>query len=90
MKKWSIEKLAKDITTLIKHWKTDSTLGQVLQLVCESFQIKVGLDGNILMRTYKQFGDLATHSWFKILWQYSSLYKVKIKFSPKYLLGPTH
>jgi hypothetical protein len=37
MKKWSIEKLAKDITTIIRHWQTDSTLGQVIQLVYESF-----------------------------------------------------
>jgi hypothetical protein len=28
--------------------------------------------------------------WFKVLWQYSSLYKVKIEFNHKYLLGPTH
>jgi hypothetical protein len=90
MKKWSIEKLAKDITTLIGHWQTDSTLGQVLQLMYESFQMEVGLDGNILTRSYQRFGDLASHSWFKVLWQYSSLYKVKIEFNPTYLLGPTH
>jgi hypothetical protein len=89
MKKWSIEKLAKDITTLVRHWQTDSTLGQVLQLVYESFQMEVGLDGNILTRSYNRFSYLASHSWFKVLWQYSSLYKVKIKFEPKYLLGPT-
>jgi hypothetical protein len=89
MKKWSIEKLAKDITTLIQHWQTNSTLGQVLQLVYESFQMEVGLDGNIITRSYTQLGDLASHSWFKVLWQYSSLYKVKIKFNPKYLLGST-
>ena len=89
MKKWSIEKLAKDITTLVRHWQTDSTLGQILQLVYESFQMEVGLDGNILTRPYQRFGDLASHSWFKVLWQYSSLYKVKIEFNPTYLLGPT-
>jgi hypothetical protein len=89
MKKWSIEKLAKDITTLIRHWQTDSTLGQVLQLVYESFQMEVGVDGHILTRSYQRFGDLASHSWFNVLWQYSSLYKVKIKFNPKYLLSPT-
>jgi hypothetical protein len=89
LKKWSIEKLAKDITTLVRHWQTDSTLGQVLQLVYESFQMEVGLDGNILTRSYDRFGYLASHSWFKVLWQYSSLYKVKIEFESKYLLGPT-
>jgi hypothetical protein len=52
--------------------------------------MEVGLDGNILTRSYKHFGDLASHSWFKVLWQYSSLYKVKIEFNHKYLLGPTH
>ena len=89
MKKWSIEKLAKDITTLIRHWQTDSTLGQVLQLVYESFQMEVGLDGNVLTRSYEKLGHLASHSWFKVLWQYSSLYKVQIALDPKYLLTPT-
>ncbi len=51
--------------------------------------MEVGLDGNILTRSYKRFGDLASHSWFKVLWQYSSLSKVKIEFNPTYLLGPT-
>jgi hypothetical protein len=89
MKKWSIEKLAKDITTLIRHWQTDSILGRVLQLVYESFQSEVGLDGNILTRSYQRFGDHASHSWFKVLWQYSSLYKVNIEFNPTYLFGRT-
>jgi hypothetical protein len=51
--------------------------------------MEVRLDGNILTRSYKQFSNLASHSCFKVLWQYSSLYKVKIEFNPKYLLGPT-
>jgi hypothetical protein len=70
LKKWSIEKLATDITTLIRHWRTDSTLGQSFEMVYESFQMEVGLDGNILTRSYKQLQELASHSWFKVLWQY--------------------
>jgi hypothetical protein len=89
LRKWSIEKLAMDITTLVRHWRTDSTLGQALEQVYESFQMEVGLDGNILTRSYKQLQELASHSWFKVLWQYTAQYKVKIEFHKQFLIPPT-
>ncbi len=51
--------------------------------------MELGLNGNILTRSYKQFSDLASHSWFKILWEYLSLYKVKVEFNPKFLIRLT-
>jgi hypothetical protein len=32
---------------------------------------------------------LATHSWFKILWQYASTYNVKINFHQRFHIPPT-
>jgi hypothetical protein len=89
LKQWSIEKLGKDISMLLRHWDSDSTLGRVYRLVFESFQMEVGLDGNIFDRNYNRLGYLASHSWFKILWQYCDHYKVKLRFDPKFHIKPT-
>jgi hypothetical protein len=89
LRHWSIEKLAKDITVLLRHWKSTTTLGQAFQLLYEAFQMEVGLDGNIFTQSFTDFGHLATHSWFKILWQYASQYQVQVIFHPQYQLLPT-
>jgi hypothetical protein len=69
---WSIEKLAKDLSFLLRHWNSNSTLGRSFQLLYEAFQMELGLNGNILNRSFPELKYLATHSWFKILWQYAS------------------
>jgi hypothetical protein len=51
--------------------------------------MEVGLDGNIFTCSYKQLQELASHSWFKVLWQYASQYKVSITFNKKFLIPPT-
>jgi hypothetical protein len=51
--------------------------------------MEVGLDGNIFTQSFTDFGHLATHSWFKILWQYASQYQVQVLFHPQYQLLPT-
>jgi hypothetical protein len=81
LRQWSIEKLSRDLSFLLRHWNSTSTLGQAFQLLYEAFQMEVGLDGNILTRSFKKFGHIATHSWFKILWEYSSVYNVQIRFN---------
>ena len=50
--------------------------------------MEVGLDGNILTRKYDKFHHLATHSWFKILWQYADKYELSITFDHRFNLGP--
>jgi hypothetical protein len=81
LRQWSIEKLAKDISVLLRHWQSTTTLGQGFQLLYEAFQMEVGLDGNIFTQSFTDFGHLATHSWFKILWQYASQYQVQVLFT---------
>jgi hypothetical protein len=51
--------------------------------------MEVGLDGNILTCSFEKFGHIATHSWFKILWEYSSVYNVQIRFNLRFNLTPT-
>jgi hypothetical protein len=75
---WSIEKLGKDISILLQHWGSNSTLGNSLQVVYESFMMELGLEGNIFTRPYTKLQALASHSWFKILWQYCHHHQVKL------------
>ena len=89
LRHWSIEKLSKDLSVLIRHWQSSTTLGKALQFLFEAFLMEVGLDGNVFSRPFSQFQHLASHSWFKILWQYASLYKLTIQFGTKFLLQPT-
>eukprot|EP00956_Cyclotella_meneghiniana_P045108 scaffold354287_cov348-Cyclotella_meneghiniana.AAC.1 len=51
--------------------------------------MEVGVNGNVLSRSYPELSHLATHSWFKILWQYSSSYDVKIFFHDRFHIQPT-
>ena len=89
LKHWCIEKLGKDISVLLRHWQSDSTLGMALQFVYEAFVMEIGLDGNVLTRSYQQLQHLATHSWFKILWQYADKYDLSITFAPRFNIGPS-
>jgi hypothetical protein len=74
LRHWSIEKLSRDISVLLRHWQSSSALGNAFQLLYEAFQMEVGLNGNILTHSYDTFCHTATHSWFKVLWQYASVY----------------
>lgn len=89
LRQWSIEKLSSDIAILLRHWNSDSTLGNTFLQVYESFQMEIGLNGNIFSRPYSKLKDLATHSWFKLLWQYASKYDVHIEMKPQFCLKPT-
>jgi hypothetical protein len=74
----SIEKLAVSQHCLQKHWGNDTTYGNALWCSFELVQLETGLQGNFLLRDYDKFGCLATHSWFKILWELVSYYQVQL------------
>ncbi len=44
----------------------------------ELVQIEIGLEGNFLVRDYQRFGNLASHTWFKVLWEYLHYFKVEL------------
>eukprot|EP00956_Cyclotella_meneghiniana_P013315 scaffold19184_cov46-Cyclotella_meneghiniana.AAC.5 len=85
LKHWSIEKLGKDTAVLLRHWQSGSALGMALEFV---FLMEVGLDGNVLTQRFDRFQHLATHSWFKILWQYADRYELSITFNSRFNVGP--
>jgi len=75
----SLEKLATSLQYLQKHWGSTTECYTTLHCAYELTQIEVGLFGNFLTRSYKKFGRLATHSWFKVLWKYLDLFNVQLQ-----------
>ncbi|KAL3788945.1 hypothetical protein HJC23_000229 [Cyclotella cryptica] len=75
----SLEKLALSLQYLHRHWGRPTPTGKMLRSVFELVQIEVGLSGNFLKRDFRVFGGLATHTWYKVLWEYSHLYDVTIE-----------
>lgn len=76
--KMSIEKLAASLHYLQKHWGYPSTYGRALRCAFELSQVEIGFEGNFLLRDYAVFGQLATHTWFKVLWEYLDFYGVQL------------
>ena len=75
---WTAEKLAKDVNVLFRHWGLPNAVGKLLRHSYELLQMETGLQGNIFARSFTTFGCLASHSWMKILWQYSRKLRVSI------------
>ena len=77
---FSLEKLADCLRLLQRHWGSNSTLGNALKCSFELVQLETGLAGNFLNRNYSRLNTLATHSWFKLLWELIHYYKVSVEF----------
>lgn len=74
----SIEKLSTSLQYIQRHWDSPSSIGRALRCVYELAQIEIGLAGNFLLRNYDTYECLATHTWFKVLWEYLTYYKVEL------------
>ena len=77
----SLEKLADSLKLLQRHWGTTSDLGMALRCSFELVQMETGLQGNFLSRDISSLGCLATHSWFKCLWELVYFYRIRVILS---------
>ena len=50
----------------------------------EVFQVESGLGGNIFKRSFKDFGVLATHGFFRDLWQLCDRYDVSFRIHERF------
>jgi hypothetical protein len=75
----SLEKLAASLQYLQLHWGCQTQYGIALRSIFELVQIETGLEGNFLLRDFHRFGVLASHTWFKGLWEYLDCYKVQLQ-----------
>ena len=76
---WPIEKLSADLHVMLQYWSSPCNLGLCLREAYQLLQMETGLDGNIFLLSFQDFGHLATHSWMKILWQYLDEYDIKLE-----------
>ena len=84
----SLEKLAESLHLLQHHWSRRTELGQALRLAFELVQVETGLHGNFLLRNYDTHGRLATHTWFKQLWEMVHHYQVDVILSDDIVVPP--
>jgi hypothetical protein len=47
------------------------------------------IDGNIFSRPYSKYKHLLSHSWFAVLWQYTSLCNIVVHMNPRHNIKPT-
>ena len=62
----NVDNLGARIYFIRKNWGLNTAVRHLLQHAYETFQMDVGLDGNIFGRNFDALGYLAEHSWFKV------------------------
>ena len=73
----SLNKLAASLTFLQHHWNNHTAIGTALKGTYELCQLEIGL-GNFLGKKFSRHKVLASHSWFKVLWELLDYYKVTL------------
>ena len=84
----ALEKLAESLQLLQRHWSRGTDLGKALRLGFELVQVETGLQGNFLLRNYNTYGRLATHTWFKQLWETVHHFGVEVVVSDDMIVPP--
>ena len=84
----TLEKLSDSLHLLQHHWSHNTTLGQALHLSFELVQVETGLYGNFLLRDYSTFECLASHTWFKQIWELTSHYRVQVHLLEGIIIPP--
>ena len=83
----SLEKLASSLTFLQHHWNNHTAIGRALKGTYELCQLEIGL-GNFLEKDFSRHKVLASHSWFKVLWELLDYYKVTLTLADTDIVPP--
>ena len=74
-----------------EHWgRPGNVVGNMLALAYLVFQNEVGIGGEVLLRSFKKYGNLATHGFFWNLWQLLSRYVVSLRLPQDSLISMLH
>jgi hypothetical protein len=84
----TLEKTADSLHLLQHHWGHNTELGRALRLSFELVQVETGLYGNFLLRDYTTLGCLASHTWFKQLWELTHHFQLKVTLSDEVIIPP--
>jgi hypothetical protein len=80
----ALEKLSDSLMWLQRHWEVKEGVGLVVREAYERLQVETGLSGNVFARDYKTYECLATHTWFKVFWQYLDHFGVKLELDSSF------
>lgn len=80
----ALEKLSESLMWLQRHWDVGEGMGLIVREAYECLQIETGLSGNVFLRDYPTYECLATHTWYKVFWQYLHWYKVRLGIGEGY------
>ena len=76
----NIDVLSFKIHLIREHWGwPGDVLGNMLKAAYLVFQNEVGIGGKVLLWPFKKYGTLATHGFFRNLWQLLSKYDVSLQ-----------
>jgi hypothetical protein len=84
----ALEKLSESLMWLQRHWDVGEGMGLVVREAYERLQIETGLSGNVFLRSYATYGSLATHTWYKVFWEYLDRYNVRLEIGDGYDVLP--
>lgn len=80
----ALEKLSELLMWLQCHWDVGEGMGLIVREAYERLQIETGLSGNVFLRDYPTYECLATHTWYKVFWQYLHRYSVRLELGDGY------
>ena len=65
------------INALLQHYGAPTNLGVTLQASIEALQLKLGVPDNPFKYPFEVWGELATDSWVKSLWERIDSYNIE-------------
>jgi hypothetical protein len=80
----ALEKLSESLMWLQRHWDVQEGMGLIVREAYERLQVETGLSGNVFLRSFATYGCLATHTWYKVFWEYLDRYNVRLEFGDGY------
>ncbi len=73
-----VKALVAMLNKLLMHYGCQPETGRFMQTSLSLLFVELGLLFQPLQKSYKQFGFLTTHSWFKMLWEKLSKFGVRV------------
>ncbi len=72
-----IDVLSRNLHIVQNEWGTDGVMGKLLNQAYQVFQVEVSLHSDIFDYSFEDYGDLATHGFFRNMWQLPWLFGVR-------------
>ena len=74
----NVERLGAKIHFLRRHWNSNEAMGLMVRNAYETFQLDIGLHGNIFTRSFAEFSHLSADNWFYDLWRLCDHFEVSL------------